>query len=435
MKNKELFLNQLYNDISNIKNIKINIYIEEIKENQLEYYYFNRIVHKYNEHFGVRIDMEFSENSYSESFDFVNYNEAKNRIYIFINKYVDYQSLTLKPKKIMFKRIKKKYRFLSNSKKYQICENVKRKINYAHDFKLSFYEKKENLFILNNQKEFIFNIKNFYSKIMLHTIYNGVKSFDQMLFNRGYTNLNATKINDFIEKYNYNNFIKHNSKPLVDGNYDLIFSNKCGTVFHEMFGHNLEHDLIDSLDKKIFIKGSNIGNKLITYIDDPKFLNLLNVSYNCYGDNRNKKVLIKDGTVIDFLINDSLRSENYKYHPTSRMSNTYLKPIKNFSKLDIDKLKKVIYIKKIKNGRLYLEKQKFKIEIDCAILYENGKVTSYISNISFIVDVFDFISKIKYIGDDLDFVPTVCGAKSGNIFVFAGCPTTFVTDINIIQNN
>lgn len=59
---------------------------------------------------------------------------------------------------------------------------------------------------------------------------------------------------------------------------------------------------------------------------------------------------------------------------------------------------------------------------------------SYLSDISFIVDISDFINKIKNVGNDLNFVPTICGSKSGNIFVFAGCPTVLVTNINIKQN-
>lgn len=160
----------------------------------------------------------------------------------------------------------------------------------------------------------------------------------------------------------------------------------------------------------------------------------MNISYNCYGNKRTKKVLIKDGRVIDFLKNDSVRIENYNYFPVTRMSNSYLKPIRNLEEINLGKLKKVIYIEKIKNGRLDVEKQKFKIEIDCAILFENGVLKSYLSNISFVVDISDFIKKIKSVGNDLNFVPTVCGSKSGNIFVFAGCPTVFVTNINIKQN-
>ncbi len=39
MKNKKRILNDLYNNILNISEAKINIYIEEINENQKEYYY------------------------------------------------------------------------------------------------------------------------------------------------------------------------------------------------------------------------------------------------------------------------------------------------------------------------------------------------------------------------------------------------------------
>lgn len=117
----------------------------------------------------------------------------------------------------------------------------------------------------------------------------------------------------------------------------MILSNRCGTVFHEMFGHNLEQDLIKSIDKKIFQIGQYVGNNLITYVDNPKIKNLLNISYNCYGNKRTKKILIKDGKVVNFLKNDSTRIENYNYFPMTRMSNSYLKPIINSAEINLSK--------------------------------------------------------------------------------------------------
>ncbi len=357
-----------------------------------------------------------------------------NNIYLILNKLLDIKRFKYQAKKNITRVMKTKCLTLTNSKKNRIYKYIKEKINYTDYFKLSFYEKRENVFILNNKRNSILNIKNFYSKIMLCSRYTKIESFDYLLFTSGYLGLNKNKLNNFIKRYNYNNFIKYNSEPLEEGTYDLILSNKCGTVFHEMFGHNLERDLIKNINKKIFKLEQYAGNDLITYIDDPKIKNLLNISYNCYGERRNKKILIKDGKVIDFLENDSVRMENYNYFPMTRMSNSYLKPIKNTGEINLSELKRVIYIEKIKNGRLYVEAQKFKIDIDCAILFENGVLKSYLSNITFVVDISDFIKKNKSVGNDLDFVPTVCGSKSGNIFVFAGSPTVLVTSINIKQN-
>lgn len=434
MKNKKEILNNLYNNIVNISDSKINIYIEEISEKQIEYYYNSKTLKKYNKYYGVNIDIKTSKVTYFDKFQFADYIEMANKIYAILNKLVDSKFLRYQNQKSVTKIIKTKCATLSNSKKNRIYKYIKEKINYIDNFKLSFYEKKENIFILSNKQNSILNIRNFYSKIMLRSTYNKIESFDHLLFTSGYLGLNKNKLAAFIERYNYNNFIKYNSESLEDGIYDLILSNRCGTVFHEMFGHNLERDLIKLIDKKIFEIGQYVGNNLITYVDDPKVKNLLNISYNCYGNKRTKKVLIKDGKVIDFLKNDSVRIENYNYFPMTRMSNSYLKPIRNLEEINLGKLKKVIYIEKIKNGRLDVEKQKFKIEIDCAILFENGVLKSYLSNISFVVDISNFIKKIKSVGNDLNFVPTVCGSKSGNIFVFAGCPTVFVTNINIKQN-
>lgn len=434
MKSKKEILNNLYNNILNISNSKINIYIEEINENQIEYYNNNITLKKFNKYYGANISIKTSDIEYFDKFQFVDYFQMIDKIYLVLNKSIDSKFLRYQNQKNFTKVIKTKSIPLSKSKKNRICKYVKEKINYTDEFKLSFYEKRENIFILNNKQNSILNIKNFYSKIMLRSVYNKIESYDHLLFTSGYCGLNKNKLEDFIKRYNYNNFIKHNSESLDNGNYDLILSNRCGTVFHEMFEHNLEQDLIKSIDKKIFQIGQYVGNNLITYVDNPKIKNLLNISYNYCGNKRTKKILIKDGKVINFLKNDSTRIENYNYFPMTRMSNSYLKPIINSDEINLSKLKKVIYIEKIKNGRLYVENKKFKIEIDCAILFENGVLKSYLSDISFIVDISDFMNKIKIVGNDLNFVPTVFGSKSGNIFVFVGCPTVLVTNINIKQN-
>lgn len=434
MKIKKEILNNLYNDILNILSANINIYIEEITENQIEYYYNSKTIKKYNKYYGVNIEINNLKTTYFDKFQFADYFEMKNKIYDIINKHISSNFLRYKNQKNVTKVIRTKCFTLSNSKKNRIYKYIEGKINYTDNFKLSFYEKRENIFILSNKQNSILNIKNFYSKIMLYSTYNKIELFDHLLFVSGYLGLNKNKLDDFINKFNYNSFLKYNSESLEDGSYDLILSNRCGTVFHELFGHNLEHDLIKSIDNKIFELQQHIGNQLITYIDDPKIKNLLNITYNCYGNKRKKKVLIENGKVIDFLKNDSVRIEDYNHYPVTRMSNSYLKPIKNSEKINLCKLKKAIYIEKIKNGRLYVEEQKFKIEIDCALLFENGVLKSFHSNISFVVDISDFIKKIKTIGNDLNFVPTVCGSKSGNVFVFAGCPTVLVKNINIKQN-
>ena len=198
-----------------------------------------------------------------------------------------------------------------------------------------------------------------------------------------------------------------------------------------MLGHNLELDLVNKAKLNLFEKKNNIGNSLITFIDNTCKNDLLKVNYDDFNNKNSNKILIDNGIVKQYI--NTFRSENYNYYPSTRMTNTYLKPNKKALPLDYSEIKKGIYIFKISSGRLYLEEQKFKITIDAGYLIEDGNISKKISGISFIVGVKDFISRINYVGNDLNFVPTVCGASSGNIFTFAGTPTVLAHNIYIKQ--
>ncbi len=234
-----------------------------------------------------------------------------------------------------------------------------------------------------------------------------------------------------IGKFKNISDIKTSKIQINNGNYDLILSNNCGTIFHEIFGHNLELNPAYKNNLSLFKKNNNLGNALITFIDRTSSKNLLSIRYDEYANKTYNKILIDKGIVKQHI--DTLRSENYKYMPAARMTNSYLKPNKSAVPLDLKKVKSGIYIYKISSGKLYLEKQKFKIIIDAGFLIKNGKVQGNISNLSFEVDVLNFIKSIQYVGKDLSFVPTVCGASSGNVFVYAGTPTVYIKNIPIIQ--
>ena len=148
--------------------------------------------------------------------------------------------------------------------------------------------------------------------------------YDFILSDHGHKNLTKRKTMDLIERFKEITSIKTSNVKIPDGDYDLILSNNCGTVFHEVFGHNLELDLINKSSKELFKKGNNIGNNLITFIDNTHYNNdLLDLQYDDYINNVKNKILIKNGKIIDYI--NTLRSENYKFYPTTRMTNSYLK--------------------------------------------------------------------------------------------------------------
>lgn len=431
MKNRSI-LKQLYNIISSIKNININIFVEEIYESQIELHLKNKKIKKNNIDYGVRIIIDNKVVKKYKSISFLNYEDMFYQVVNYIKETLNIE-LNYKKDKVYFKKYKEKNIVLNNQQKYNIMSNIIKKLTGYDSLKVALYEKKENIFIIQSSTRYILNIKNFYTKMMLKGNIDNNEIYDFILSDHGYKNLTKSKTMDLIERFKKITSIKTSNVKIPDGDYDLILSNNCGTVFHEIFGHNLELDLINKSSKELFKKGNNIGNNLITFIDNTHYNNdLLDLQYDDYINNVKNKILIKNGKIIDYI--NTLRSENYKFYPTTRMTNSYLKPNNNSLPLNIYRIKKGIYIYKIGAGKLYLEKQKFEITIDAGYMIINGMKKGKISNITFQIDVDDFIKKIKYVGNDLNFIPTVCGSSSGNIFCYAGTPTVLVKNISIKQN-
>lgn len=429
MKNKNI-LKRLYSLISTIDSVYVNISVEEIFENQTELHLNNKKIKKYNIDYGVRIIIKNNQETIYKSLTFFNYEDMFQKVINYIEETLNLK-LIKKNTKVVFKINGNKNILLNKQQKYKIMTKIMKSLKGYETLKVSFYEKKENKFIIQNTSKYILNIKNFYTKIMLKGIIQNNQVYDFILSDCGYKNIKETNVNNLIYRFKEISNIKINKKTISNGVYDLILSNNCGTIFHEMFGHNLELDLINKNNLKLFKIGNNLNNELITFIDNPNYNSLLNIQYDDYINPTSSKVLIEQGVVKHYI--STSKSENYKYFPSTRMTNTYLKPNKKAMPFDISKIKSGIYLYKISSGKLYLEEQKFEIVIDAGYVIKDGYILQSISNLTFIVDVFDFINKIKYVGNDLNFVPTICWANSGNVFVYAGTPTVYVKDIYIIQ--
>lgn len=430
MRNRDI-LKQLYSKISTIKNVSINIFVEEIYESQIELHLKNKKIKKSNINYGVRIIIDNKIDKNYKSISFSNYQDMFYKVVNYIKETLNIE-LNNKQDVVSFKKVKEKNIILNNQKKHIVMSNIIKELAGYDSLKVALYEKRENIFIIQNSKRHILNIKNFYTKTMLKGSITNNEAYDFILSDRGYKNLTKDKITNLITRFKEITSIKIANAKIPDGNYDLILSNNCGTVFHELLGHNLELDLINKSNISLFKKGNNIGNDLITFIDNTHHNNdLLNLQYDDYINNVKNKILIENGKIKNYI--NTLRSESYKFYPTTRMTNSYLKPNNDCLPLNFSKIKKGIYVYKIGAGKLYLEKQKFDITIDAGYLIIEGVKKEKISSITFQVEIDDFIKKIKYVGKDLNFIPTVCGASSGNIFCYAGTPTVLVENIFINQ--
>ena len=391
MKNNDI--KNLLSIISGVKDNIINIYIEQKKESQVDYYLKSKAYKKQKNSLGARIIIKNHQDivTFFKSFNFTN------------------------TKDLFFKI----YEIICNNCTFTIThsKNIKIKKNKQKKYRINFQKK-------NRIKDFAFSIIGDLDSARL-SFYDMETRIIVMQSNINYVNyINKSFINKFCNNFLYHLNCKNKAIKFSDGIYDIMFSNNCGTVFHEVFGHNLELDNIERYNIKAFSKGNDIGNSLISYYDCPNYEKKINIVYDDYLKRTRNKLLIQNGIIKGNIT--TYVSENYSYFPYTRMTNSYLKPLKLSN---LKKFKNYIYVEKIKYGRLDLENQTITVVIDLGFLMCDGNISNIIKDLTFTIDVMTFIKKISYIGNDLKFVPTICGSYSGNIFQNVGCPTVFVNSI------
>lgn len=337
----------------------INVYCNIINENQ--YDYFNgKVLSKKRNTFGIRISIDAKEKHDTLIIDKENIRNAYTTIDFFMKK--NNIKKKSEPLKIDFKRIIKNNHNYSKNKIFKKIKNIyfylKSKIN-SKELRVSFYEKRTIKFITKSQKNVI-EIENYMLRILTnYTQENGEKYFKSLDFN----NLKKYNIDNYI--LNYCNTIINDFYSIYENNIsfnsnNLIFSNRCGILFHEIYGHLLEYYI--SYNNNFELVNDLSCNK-ITIIDDPTIPNLFgSFEYDDDGNKSQRKVLMKKGKIIRYLTskdynndgsNGNARCEDFHYMNSTRMSNTYIKANKGMKDEEmILQIKDGIYVEKNKKRRI-----------------------------------------------------------------------------------
>ena len=230
------------------------------------------------------------------------------------------------------------------------------------------------------------------------------------------------------------------------GKMPVIVGNGWGGVlFHESCGHPLEASAISrGLSCFSGKDGELIASPLVTAIDDSTIPGEWgSIDLDDEGNPGTKRVLIKNGKLTNYMIDDfngrrmgregngACRRQNYKYCPTSRMSNTYIDNGKSTPEEIIAATKLGLYTKSFAGGSVDPSTGEFNFGCSEAYIVRDGKICEPVKGATLIGKGYEILKNIDMVGNDLAFGQGMCGAASGSIRTNVGQPTLRIKEITV----
>ncbi len=237
------------------------------------------------------------------------------------------------------------------------------------------------------------------------------------------------------------------AKECPSGRYTVVIHNGWGGVlFHEACGHPLE---ASSTSKGLSVFSNSIGKPIaspcVSAWDDgtiPDEWGSDNIDSE--GIPTQKNELIRDGICVGFMVdrfsarrmkgikaNGTSRRQNYRYPPTSRMSNTYIAAGKDNPEDIIKDTPLGIYVANFGGGSVQPATGEFNFSASEAYIIRNGKICEPVKGCTLIGTGQEVLMQIDRVGNDLALGQGQCGAASGSIPVNVGQPTIRLKEITV----
>lgn len=218
-----------------------------------------------------------------------------------------------------------------------------------------------------------------------------------------------------------------------------------GVLFHEACGHALEASSV-SKDLSVFAHkiGEQIASPLVTAYDDSLIPNEWgSIDIDDEGNLGQTRLLIKDGILMNYMIDDfngrrmnaegngACRRQNYKYCPTSRMSNTYIAKGKSTPEEIIKATKLGLYTVGFNGGSVNPTTGEFNFGCSEAYIIRDGRIAEPVKGATLIGKSSEILKLIDMVGNDVSFGQGMCGASSGSIRTNVGQPTIRIKELTV----
>ncbi|MDR0896635.1 MAG: TldD/PmbA family protein [Oscillospiraceae bacterium] len=218
-----------------------------------------------------------------------------------------------------------------------------------------------------------------------------------------------------------------------------------GVLFHEACAHSLEATSVAKGTSEFCGKlGQQIATECVTAIDDgtePNSWGSLNIDDE--GEPTQKKILIEKGILKRYMIDKlngqrmgmpssgSGRRQDYRFAPTSRMTNTYIAAGDDDDAEMIATMGDGLLATKMGGGSVDPATGMFNFAVEEAFLVKDGKIAQPVRGASLIGRGSEILMKIDRVGRDLSSAQGMCGSLSGSVPTNVGQPSIRIASLTV----
>lgn len=264
--------------------------------------------------------------------------------------------------------------------------------------------------------------------------------------NGGYEFIESLPIDRLVDKAAQMAVTMVKADPCPSGHFPVVLGNGFGgVIFHEACGHSLEATSV-GIGASVFTGklGTRIASDLVNAIDDPTLSGewgSFDIDDEAVKPQRH--VLIRNGILTGFMIdrlggrrmntpaNGAGRRQNYKYAPTSRMSNTFIDAGNDTPDKIISDTPFGIFAKSMGAGSVNPATGEFNFYVNEAYMIREGRIAEPVRGATLIGKGPEILMNIDRVGNDLRFDQGMCGSTSGNVPANVGQPTIRVSEITV----
>ena len=236
------------------------------------------------------------------------------------------------------------------------------------------------------------------------------------------------------------------AKPCPAGKFPVVIGNGFGgVIFHEACGHGLEATAV-ARNASVFAGrlGQQIASPLVTAIDDGTIPNAWGSSaMDDEGTPTARNVLIENGVLKSYLVDrlngrkmgaaitGSSRRQDYRFAPTSRMTNTCIAPGKSTPEEIISATEYGLYARQMGGGSVDPATGSFNFAVLEGYMIRNGKIAEPVRGATLIGKGPEVLWDIDMVGNNLERAQGMCGSKSGSIPTDVGQPMLRVSRMTV----